>query len=130
MTDRGELNELSRQIIGAAIDVHRNLGPGLLETAYEACLEYELSQRGMVVERQKQLPIVYKKVVVDAAFRLDLVVNEKVIVELKAVEQVYPIHKAQLLTYLKLSGLELGLLINFNVRILKDGVNRVIYDKK
>ena len=130
MTDRGELNELSRRIIGAAIDVHRALGPGLLETAYEACLEYELSQRGMFVERQKQLPIVYKKVVVDAAFRLDLVVDKRVIVELKAVEQVYPIHKAQLLTYLKLSGLELGLLINFNVRILKNGVSRVIYDNK
>ena len=130
MTDRAELNLISKQIIGAAIEVHRTLGPGLLETAYESCLDYELSQHGMTVERQKQLPIVYKKVVVDAAFRLDMLVNEKVIVELKAVEQVYPIHKAQLLTYLKLSGLELGLLINFNVRVLKDGLSRVIYDKR
>ena len=130
MSDRGELNLISKQIIGAAIEVHRALGPGLLETAYESCLEYELFQRGMAVERQKQLPIIYKTVVVDAAFRLDLLVNEKVIVELKAVEQVYPIHKAQLLTYLKLSGLELGLLINFNVKVLRDGVSRVIYDKK
>ena len=105
MADREELNAISKQIIGAAIEVHRALGPGLLESAYEACLEYELSQRGMTVERQKQLPIVYKAVVVDAAFRLDLLVSNKVIVELKAVEQVYPIHKAQLLTYLKLSGL-------------------------
>ena len=130
MTDREELNEISKQIIGAAIEVHRTLGPGLVESAYESCLEYELSQRGMTVERQKQLPIEYKTVVIDAAFRLDLVVNEKVIVELKAVEQVYPIHKAQLLTYLKLSGLELGLLINFNVRILRDGVSRVIHNKR
>ena len=130
MTDRGELNLISRQIIGAAIEVHRTLGPGLLETAYESCLEYELSQRGMTVERQKQLPIEYKTVVIDAAFRLDLLVNEKVIVELKAVEQVYPIHKAQLLTYLKLSGLKLGLLINFNVKVLRDGVSRVIHDRR
>ena len=128
MADREELNAISKQIIGAAIEVHRALGPGLLESAYEACLEYEISQRGMTVERQKLLPIVYKAVVVDAAFRLDLLVSNKVIVELKAVEQVYPIHKAQLLTYLKLSGLELGLIINFNVKMLRDGVSRVVYN--
>ena len=130
MTEREELNGISRRIIGAAIEVHRTLGPGLLETAYEACLEYELTQTGLAVERQKLLPIAYKTVEIDASYRLDLLVNRKVIVELKAVEQVHPIYKTQLLTYLKLSGLKLGLLINFNVKILRDGVSRVIYDKK
>ena len=130
MRDRAELNEISEQILGAAIEVHRTLGPGLLESAYEVCLAYELSQRGLVVERQKQLSVPYKDVQLDAAFRLDLLVEGKVIVELKAVEQVSPVHKTQLLTYLKLSGLELGLLINFNVRMLKDGINRVIYTSK
>ena len=129
LSEREKLNQISRQIIGAAIEVHRALGPGLLESAYEVCLAYELSQRGMAVERQKPLPIVYKSVNLDAAYRLDLLVEQRVIVELKAVEQVYPIHKTQLLTYLKLSGLELGLLINFNVKILRAGINRVIYEK-
>ena len=130
MSEREELNEISGQIIGSAIEVHRALGPGLLETAYEACLAYELFQRGLAVERQKHLPITYKTVELDAAYRLDLLVERRVVVELKAVEQVYPIHKTQLLTYLKLSGLKLGLLINFNVKVLKDGIDRVIYDKK
>ena len=130
MRDRAELNEISEQILGAAIEVHRTLGPGLLESAYEVCLAYELSQRGLVVERQKQLSVPYKDVQLDAAFRLDLLVEGKVIVELKAVEQVSPVHKTQLLTYLKLSGLELGLLINFNVKMLKNGINRVIYTSK
>ena len=129
-TEREELNGVSKKIIGGAIEVHRALGPGLLESAYVACLAYELSQRGPLVDRQVQLPIVCKTVKVDTAFKLDLLVERKVIVELKAVEQVYPLHKTQLLTYLKLSGLELGLLINFNVRVLKDGISRVIYDKK
>lgn len=130
MKDRSELNEISGQILGAAIEVHRTLGPGLLESAYEVCLAYELSQRGLVVERQKQLPVPYKDVQLDAAFRLDILVEGKVIVELKAVEQVSPVHKTQLLTYLKLSGLELDLLINFNVKMLKDGISRVIYSPK
>ena len=128
MRDRSELNEISGQVLGAAIEVHRTLGPGLLESVYEVCLAYELSQRGLVVERQKQLPVPYKDVQLDAAFRLDLLVEDKVIVELKAVEQVSPVHKTQLLTYLKLSGLELGLLINFNVKMLKDGISRVVYN--
>lgn len=130
MSERTELNEISNQIIGAAIEVHRALGPGLLETAYEVCLAYELSQLGLMVERQKPLPISYKRVELDAAFRLDLLVEGKVIVELKAVGQISPVHKAQVLTYLKLSGLELGLLINFNVRVLKDGISRLVHDKK
>ena len=130
LTEREELNGVSKKIIGGAIEVHRALGPGLLESAYEACLAYELSQRGLLVDRQVQLPIVYKTVKVDTAFRLDLLVNRQVIVELKAVEQVYPLHKTQLLTYLKLSGLKLGLLINFNVNILRDGISRVINDRK
>ena len=128
--EREELNGISGQIIGSAIEVHRALGPGLLESAYEACLAHELFQRGLAVERQKHLPITYKTVELDAAYRLDLLVERRVVVELKAVEQVYPIHKTQLLTYLKLSGLKLGLLINFNVKVLKDGIDRVIYDKK
>ena len=130
MSERTELNEISNQIIGAAIEVHRALGPGLLETAYEVCLAYELSQLGLMVERQKPLPISYKRVELDAAFRLDLLVEGKVIVELKAVGQISPVHKAQVLTYLKLSGLELGLLINFNVRVLKDGISRLVHDNK
>ena len=130
LTEREELNGVSKRIIGGAIEVHRALGPGLLESAYEACLAYELSQRGLLVDRQVQLPIVYKTVKVDTAFRLDLLVNRQVIVELKAVEQVYPLHKTQLLTYLKLSGLKLGLLINYNVNILRDGISRVINDRK
>ena len=129
MNERAELNGISRKIIGGAIEVHRALGPGLLESAYETCLAYELAGLGLTVERQKQLPISYKDIELDTAYRLDLLVERKVIVELKAVEQVYPLHKNQLLTYLKLSGLELGLLINFNVRVLKDGISRVIYDK-
>ena len=130
MSNRSELNEISSQIIGCAIEVHRALGPGLLETAYEACLAYEISQKGLAVERQKQLSIPYKEMQLDAAFRLDLLVERKVIVELKAVEHVAPVHKTQLLTYLKLSGLELGLLINFNVKFLKEGISRVICDQK
>ena len=130
MSEKTELNEISNQIIGAAIEVHRALGPGLLETAYEVCLAYELSQLGLMVERQKPLPISYKRVELDAAFRLDLLVEGKVIVELKAVGQISPVHKAQVLTYLKLSGLESGLLINFNVRVLKDGISRLVHDKK
>ena len=121
-----ELNAITNQIIGAAIEVHRALGPGLLESAYEACLAYELAHRRLDVEQQKSLPIVYKEVSLDAAYRLDLLVERKVIVELKAVDSLTPLHKAQLMSYLKLSGLELGLLINFNVPVLKNGIQRVI----
>jgi GxxExxY protein len=124
---REELNRISEAIIGAGIAVHRELGPGLLEAAYEACLEFELLDRGFRVERQKELPVVYRTVRVDCGFRLDLVVNELVVVELKAVEKIDKIHEAQVLTYLKLTGLRLGLLMNFNVQKLADGVKRLVH---
>ena len=113
-------------MIGAAIDVHRALGPGLLESAYETCLAYELAQRVLNVERQKPLPIVYKGISLDTGYRLDLLVERKILLELKAVDSLTPLHKAQLLSYLKLSGLRLGLLINFNIKMLKRGIQRVI----
>ena len=118
------LNGISGSTIGAAIEVHRQLGPGMLESAYEACLECELLARGHVVERQKPLPIVYKGVPIDCAYRMDMVVDEQVLVELQAVEQLLPIHQAQILSYLRLSGLPLGLLINFNGATLRQGVRR------
>ena len=123
-----ELNQITDQIIGAAIDVHRVLGPGLLESAYEACLAYELSHRGLNVERQKALPVHYKEATLEIGYRLDLLVERQVIVELKAVDSLTQLHKAQLLSYLKLSGLTLGLLINFNVRVLKNGIQRLVMD--
>ncbi len=121
-----ELNEVSGQVIGAAIAVHRELGPGLLESAYEACLVHELRQRGIQVEQQVSQPVFYKGLQLDCGYRLDLLVENRVIVELKAVEAVLPIHEAQLLTYLKLRKLRLGLLINFNVPILKNGIKRLL----
>ena len=120
-----ELNRLTDGIIGAAIAVHRELGPGLLESAYEACLEFELLDRGFRVERQKELPVVYRTIQIDCGYRLDLRVEEQVVIELKAVDKVLPIHEAQMMTYLKLSGHRLGLLINFNVKLLKDGIKRI-----
>jgi GxxExxY protein len=120
------INNITDTIIGSAIAVHRELGPGLLESSYEACLAFELADRGLSVERQKALPVVYRNVKLDCGYRIDLLVEEKVIVELKAVERVEPIHTAQLLSYLKLSGCKLGLLINFNVKILKNGIRRLI----
>jgi GxxExxY protein len=119
-------NELTERIIGACIEIHRSLGPGLLESAYEECLCHELSVAGIAFERQKPLPVYYKNVKLDCGYCLDLVVEGKVIVELKAIENLMPIHEAQLLTYLKLSGLTLGLLINFNVPMLKNGVKRIV----
>jgi len=119
-------NELSRIIIGAAIEVHRELGPGLLESAYEECLAYELQSRNVPFERQKPVPVDYKGLRLDCGFRLDLLVGDKVIIELKAVDKLVPIHDAQLLTYLRLTGCKLGLLINFNVPILKQGIKRLV----
>ncbi len=116
--------ELTRQIIGAAIEVHRHLGPGLLESVYEACLVHELAKRGLVVDRQVELPVRYKNASIDCDYRVDLIINDQVVVELKAVETVHPIHEAQLMTYLRLSGKKVGLLINFNVRLLRDGITR------
>jgi GxxExxY protein len=119
-------NELTEHIIGACIEIHRSLGPGLLESAYEECLCHELSVAGIAFERQKPLPVHYKNVKLDCGYRLDLVIEQKVIVELKTVESLLPIHEAQLLTYLKLSGLSLGLLVNFNVPVLKSGIKRIV----
>ena len=118
-------NEISERIIGCAIQVHRELGPGLLESSYEECLYYELIQAGLLVEKQKPLPLVYKEVKLDCGYRIDLMVENKVVVEIKAVEGLNDVHMAQILTYLKLSKCKLGLLINFNVALLKDGIKRV-----
>ena len=125
MSDFDKINKITEEIIGAAIEVHRTLGPGLLESAYEACLFHELTLRGFQVDRQKALPILYKGVKVDAGYRLDLLVNDLVIVELKSVEKLAPIHTAQLLSYLRLSEKKVGLLINFNVKLLKYGIKRL-----
>ena len=122
------INEITQEVISAAIEVHRNLGPGLLESAYEACLAFELRDRGLYVECQKPLPIVYRDINVEVGYRLDLVVEKAVVVELKSVEKLEPIHQAQVLSYLKLSGHRVGLLINFNVRMLKHGIKRFIND--
>ncbi len=127
--EQGErLNELTEKAIGAAMDVHAALGPGLLESAYEACLEFELKRRGLNVERQKALPIVYRDVELDGGYRLDLLVEGSVIVEVKAVAELAPIHEAQLLSYLRLSGCRVGLLVNFNVPRLKDGITRLVHN--
>ncbi|HWE39067.1 MAG TPA: GxxExxY protein [Isosphaeraceae bacterium] len=119
-------NDITESIIGAAIAVHRQLGPGLLESTYEACPAFELADRGLSIERQKDLPVIYVRVRVDCGYRIDLLVAKKVVVELKSVEHLAPIHEAQLLSYLKLSGHKVGLLINFNVTILKSGVKRIV----
>jgi len=116
--------ELTGQIIAAAIEVHRELGPGLLESAYQACLAREFSVRGLSFEQEKPLPVEYKGVRVDCGYRLDFLVAGKVVVELKTVDALAPVHEAQLLTYLKLTGCRVGLLINFNVPILKNGIKR------
>ena len=126
MSERNRLNGITEKIIGAAIQVHRALGPGLLESAYEACLAFELVDRGLKVEQQKPLPVVYREIKLDAGYRLDLLVDGAVIVEVKAVDRLAPIHDAQLLSYLKLSGCKVGLLINFNVKVLKEGIKRVV----
>lgn len=119
MNPEGErLNALTERIIGAAIDVHRKLGPGLLESAYEACLCFELQARGLVVDRQRPLPLVYGEVVLDCAYRIDLVVDESVIVEVKSVTKLERVHEAQLISYLAISGMRVGLMLNFNVRNL------------
>lgn len=116
---------LTEQIIGAAIEVHRALGPGLLESVYQECLALELGLRGLHFQSQLELPLNYKGLSLDAAYRLDLVVEQAVVIELKAVERLLPLHEAQLLTYLKLGGYSLGLLLNFNVPVLKDGIKRM-----
>jgi GxxExxY protein len=120
-----EINDLTEEIIGAAIEVHRALGPGLLESAYEECLAHELALRQIPFERQKPVSLTYKGDVIDVGFRADIVIGGRVLVELKAVDALQPIHDAQVLTYLKLTGLRLALLMNFNTKILVDGIWRI-----
>jgi GxxExxY protein len=122
MNDKEQVNQITDTIIGAAIQVHRVLGPGLLESAYDACLAFELIDRGLKIEQQKPLPLVYRQVKLDCGYRLDLLVESRVVIEIKAIEQLAPIHQAQLLSYLKMSNYKMGLLINFNVRVLKNGI--------
>jgi GxxExxY protein len=126
MNEKDRLDSITRRIIGAAIEVHRRLGPGLLESAYAICLAFELRQMGLKVEEQKSLPVIYREVKLDCGYRLDLVVEESVVVEIKALDQLAPIHDAQLLSYLRLSGRRVGLLINFHVHILKNGLKRIV----
>ncbi len=120
------LNDLSHQVIGLCIEVHRELGPGLLESVYEEALAYELARTSLIFERQRKVPLRYKDTVLPCDYRLDFVVERNLLLELKVVTELLPIHQAQLLTYLKLERLSLGLLINFNVPVLKDGIRRVI----
>jgi len=121
-----DINQISAEIIDAAMKVHTALGPGLLESAYEACLLHELRKRGLKVLSQVGLPVVYDEITIDVGYRFDLLVEDCVMVELKAIDKLAPIHAAQLLTYLKLSGIKVGLLINFNVLHLKDGLKRMV----
>jgi GxxExxY protein len=119
-------NELSNIVIGFAIEVHRNLGPGLLESAYQECLLFELKNAGLNVEKEKPMPIIYKDVLLDHGYRIDLLVDNKLVVEIKTVDALCDVHTAQVLTYLKLGNYKLGLLINFNVSLLKNGIKRLI----
>lgn len=119
-------NEISNKVIGCAIEVHKQLGPGLLESAYQECLYYELKQLGLSVRKEKPMPVIYKEVVLDHGYRIDLLVEDKVVVEIKTVEALNEVHTAQVLTYLKLGNYKLGLLLNFNVSVLKNGIKRLI----
>jgi GxxExxY protein len=121
-----DLNQITEKIIGCSIEVHKSLGPGLLESAYEECLSYELIKSGLKIERQKPVPIFYKEVQLDCGYKIDILVEDSVIIELKASEGITPVHEAQVLTYLKFSNKKIGLLINFNVLILKNGLRRFI----
>ncbi|MBM5575683.1 GxxExxY protein [Deefgea sp. CFH1-16] len=118
-------NALSQRVIGAAIEVHRHLGPGLLESAYQTCLAYELSQADLLVQQQLNLPLIYKGIQLDAAYRIDFLVENQLVLELKTVEKILPIHEAQLLSYLRLGDFSLGLLLNFHAPTLKDGIKRL-----
>ena len=121
-----EFDEISSRVIGCAIEVHRHLGPGLLESAYEQCLAYELNRNGIAFQLQLGLPVQYKDVRLDCGYRIDILVENQLIVELKSVEEIKGIHEAQLLTYMKLAGVKVGLLMNFNVTKLKDGIQRFV----
>ena len=121
-----KFEQITKEIIGAAIEVHKALGPGLLESAYEECLAYELIQKGLKVERQKPVPVIYKEIKLDYGYRIDLLVEDSVIIELKSIEAFAPIHEAQILTYMKFAEKKVGLLINFNVTVLKNGLKRYV----
>jgi GxxExxY protein len=121
-----EFDPLSNMVIGAAIDVHRILGPGMLESAYEECLSYELSKQRVTFERQRSVPVIYKNIKLDCGYRMDLLVENSVIVELKSVDTLLPVHEAQILTYMRFAGMKIGLLINFNVTVLKNGIRRYV----
>ncbi|PKB65857.1 MAG: GxxExxY protein [SAR202 cluster bacterium Io17-Chloro-G4] len=123
-----KVNEVTHAVIGAAIEVHRAIGPGLLESAYEECLCQELKLREIPYSRQQELPVQYKGIQLDCGYRMDLVVAGEVVIEIKSLDALMPIHKAQLMTYLKLGGWKVGLLINFNVPVLKQGIQRVVLD--
>ncbi len=126
ITDFRRLNEISYKVIGGAYKVHSELGPGLLESTYEACLAYELIQAGLKIEQQKAMPVIYQGAKLDAGYRIDLLVENSIVLEIKSAESIAPIHKAQLMTYLKLSGVKLGLLLNFNVKDMKAGITRIV----
>jgi len=119
-------NEISYKIIGAALEIHKNIGPGLLESAYENALAFDLRELGLEVKQQVPMPFIYKEIKQDVGYRIDLIVNDKVLIEIKSIETLAQVHYAQTLTYLKLSGMKLGLLINFNTKILKEGVHRIV----
>jgi GxxExxY protein len=119
-------NKLTRRVIGCAIEVHRNLGPGLVESIYETCLCDELAEAGLAFARQRRLPVVYKNRTLEGTFQLDIIVEDTLVLEIKAVHQMQPLHQAQLMTYLRLSGVSLGLLLNFNTVLMKDGIIRVL----
>lgn len=123
-----EVNQLTQEVIGAAIEVHRALGPGLLESAYETCLCHELTLRHIPFEQQKNLPVIYKDVQLDCGYRLDVLVADTVVVEIKAVDELLPIHQAQILSYLRLGGWPVGLLMNFHAPLLKQGIKRVVFE--
>jgi GxxExxY protein len=126
MKSASELNRLSNKVIGCAIEVHRVLGPGLLESAYQQCLAWELQQHGLAVKEQIAIPIRYKELEIPNAYRIDILIEEELVVELKAVDRIEPVHIAQMLTYLKVNGLRLGLLLNFNVDVMRKGIKRVV----
>jgi GxxExxY protein len=118
------INQITQKIIGCAIEVHKTLGPGLLESVYEECLAYELFSQRLLVERQVPLPVIYKNIELECGYRIDILVENSVIIELKSIEELMPVHEAQILTYMKLTNKEVGLLINFNVNLLKEGIVR------
>jgi GxxExxY protein len=121
-----ELNQITQKIIGCAIEVHKSLGPGLLESAYEECLSYELKKQGLTIKRQQPTPVIYKEIKLECGYRIDILVEDSVVIELKVVDSINPVHEAQILTYMKFANKSLGLLINFNVTVLKNGIKRYV----